>query len=107
MKRLSILGSTGSIGTQTLDIVRASKDIEVVALSCGKNIDLFEKQIREFKPKFASIENEELAKDLNINSIELADLILLCEDKFGIEINEDDTNKFITVGDVVNYLESL
>ena len=49
----------------------------------------------------------ELAKDLNINSIELADLILLCEDKFGIEINEDDTNKFITVGDVVNYLESL
>ena len=49
----------------------------------------------------------ELAKDLNINSIELADLILLCEDKFGIEINEDDTNKFITVGDVVNYLENL
>ena len=49
----------------------------------------------------------ELSKDLNINSIELADLILLCEDKFGIEINEDDTNKFITVGDVVNYLENL
>ena len=49
----------------------------------------------------------ELSKDLNINSIELADLILLCEDKFGIEINEDDTNNFITVGDVVNYLENL
>ena len=48
----------------------------------------------------------ELSKDLNINSIELADLIMLCEEKFGIEINEDDT-KFTTVGDVVNYLESL
>ena len=49
----------------------------------------------------------ELSKDLNINSIELADLIMLCEEKFGIEINEDDTTKFITVGDVVNYLETL
>ena len=49
----------------------------------------------------------ELSKDLNINSIELADLIMLCEEKFGIEINEDDTNKFTTVGDVVNYLEAL
>ena len=64
MKKIAIIGSTGSIGTQTLDIVRANKDIEVVALSCGKNIDLFEKQIREFKPALASIENEELAKDL-------------------------------------------
>ena len=77
MKKIAIIGSTGSIGTQTLDIVRANKDIEVVALSCGKNIDLFEKQIREFKPKFASIENEELAKDLkerlsDISGVEIA-----------------------------------
>ncbi|HCA21261.1 MAG TPA: 1-deoxy-D-xylulose-5-phosphate reductoisomerase [Lachnospiraceae bacterium] len=77
MKKIAIIGSTGSIGTQTLDIVRANKDIEVVALSCGKKIDLFEKQIREFKPKFASIENEELAKDLkerlsDISGVEIA-----------------------------------
>ena len=77
MKKIAIIGSTGSIGTQTLDIVRANKDIEVVALSCGKNIDLFEKQIREFKPIFASIENEELAKDLkerlsDISGVEIA-----------------------------------
>ena len=77
MKKIAIIGSTGSIGTQTLDIVRANKDIEVVALSCGKNIDLFEKQIREFKPKFASIENEELAMDLkerlsDISGVEIA-----------------------------------
>ena len=49
----------------------------------------------------------ELSNDLNINSIELADLVMICEEKFGIEIAEDDANKFITVGDIVNYLESL
>jgi acyl carrier protein len=49
----------------------------------------------------------ELSNDLNINSIELADLVMMCEEKFGIEIAEDDSNKFITVGDVVKYLESL
>ena len=49
----------------------------------------------------------ELSKDLGINSIELADLLMLCEDKFNIEISEEDSNKFITVGDVVNYLETL
>lgn len=49
----------------------------------------------------------ELSRDLGINSIELADLIMICEEKFGIEIAEEDSNKFVTVGDVVNYLESL
>ncbi len=49
----------------------------------------------------------ELAGDLGINSIELADLVMLCEDKFGIEIKDDDIHKFVTVGDVVTYLESL
>jgi acyl carrier protein len=49
----------------------------------------------------------ELAGDLGINSIELADLVMLCEDKFEIEIEDADINKFVTVGDVVNYLESL
>lgn len=48
-----------------------------------------------------------LSKDLGINSIELADLVMLCEEKFDIEIPEDDSNEFNTVGDVVNYLENL
>lgn len=46
----------------------------------------------------------ELINDLGINSLELADLILLCEEKFGIEIKDDDIHKFITVDDVVKYL---
>lgn len=49
----------------------------------------------------------ELSGDLGINSIELADLVMLCEDKFGIEIEDTDINKFVTIGDVVNYLETL
>ena len=49
----------------------------------------------------------DLSKDLNINSIELADLIMLCEEKFDITIDDEDLHKFITVGDVVSYLEGL
>ncbi len=49
--------------------------------------------------------NAELANDLGVNSLELADLVLVCEDEFGVEFNEDDIHKFITVGDVVEYLE--
>ena len=49
----------------------------------------------------------ELSNDLGINSIELADLVMLCEDKFGIEINDEDIRKFTTVGDVVAYLENM
>ncbi len=49
----------------------------------------------------------ELSNDLGINSIELADLVMLCEDRFGISINDDDIRGFITVGDVVKYLEEL
>lgn len=49
--------------------------------------------------------DSKLAGDLGINSIELADLVMLCEDKFDIEIKDDDIHNFITVGDVVKYLE--
>ena len=47
----------------------------------------------------------ELTNDLGINSIELADLVMLCEDKFGVEIVDEDIHKFVTIGDVVAYLE--
>lgn len=59
VKKIAILGSTGSIGTQTLEIVRENPDLKVVGLSAGKNIDLMEKQIREFKPEIVSLQSEE------------------------------------------------
>ena len=64
MKKIAILVSTGSIGTQTLEIVRTNKDIKVTALAAGRNIDLLEKQIREFEPKLAAVWSEELASEL-------------------------------------------
>ena len=64
MKKIAILGSTGSIGTQTLEVVRENGDIEVTALAAGSNIALLEKQIREFHPKMAAVWSEEKAKEL-------------------------------------------
>ena len=63
MKKIAILGSTGSIGTQTLEVVREQKDIEVVALACGSNVSLLEKQIREFHPRAVALWKEEDARE--------------------------------------------
>ena len=51
-------------------------------------------------------EDAELSADLGINSIELANLIMICEEKFDITIDDDDIHKFVTVGDVIEYLEA-
>ncbi|MDD2980248.1 MAG: 1-deoxy-D-xylulose-5-phosphate reductoisomerase [Hespellia sp.] len=64
MKKIAILGSTGSIGTQTLEVVRENRDIQVVALAAGSNIELLEKQIREFHPKTVAVWKEEKAAKL-------------------------------------------
>ena len=64
MKKIAILGSTGSIGTQTLEIVRNNGDLEVTALAAGNNIDLLEQQIREFRPKLAAVWKKERAAEL-------------------------------------------
>lgn len=64
MKTIAILGSTGSIGTQTLEVVRENQDIRVAALAAGNNIALLEQQIREFTPKTAAVWTEEKAKEL-------------------------------------------
>ena len=66
MKKIAILGSTGSIGTQTLDIVRANNDLEVVAIAASTSIEALEKQIREFKPKLVCAYNEKAARELKV-----------------------------------------
>lgn len=66
MKKVAILGSTGSIGTQTLDVVRANADLEVVGLAAGSNVEMLEKQIREFHPKLVAVWKEEAARDLAV-----------------------------------------
>lgn len=64
MKRIAILGSTGSIGTQTLEVVRENGDIEVLGLAAGSNITLLEEQIRQFHPRLAAVWSEEKAREL-------------------------------------------
>ena len=64
MKKIAILGSTGSIGTQTLEIVRNQPDLQVVSLAAGTNTALMEQQIREFRPRMAAMWSEEAAADL-------------------------------------------
>lgn len=66
MKYISILGSTGSIGTQTLDVVRKNNDIKVAAITAGSNIKLLAEQIREFRPLLACVGSDELAKELKL-----------------------------------------
>ena len=64
MKHVAIIGSTGSIGTQTLEIARWNQDIKICALSAGRNIDLLEKQAREFRPEIVGLWDEKLAEEL-------------------------------------------
>ena len=71
MKKIAILGSTGSIGTQTLDIVREQGDIQVVAMAAGSNIRLLEAQMREFKPSLVSVWDEKKASELRTNTKDL------------------------------------
>ena len=71
MRKIAILGSTGSIGTQTLEVVRANQDLQVGALAAGGNVELLEAQIREFHPSLAAVWTEEKAKELKMRTADL------------------------------------
>jgi 1-deoxy-D-xylulose-5-phosphate reductoisomerase len=71
MRQISVLGSTGSIGTQTLQVVRNNKDIHVAALAAGSNVDLIEQQIREFRPELAVLWEEKKAEELKLRVADL------------------------------------
>ena len=78
MKKISVLGSTGSIGTQTLEVVRQNQDkLVITAMSAGRNVDLFEKQVREFKPAIACMGDEEAAADLKQRIADLSGIRVL------------------------------
>ena len=66
MKKIAVLGSTGSIGTQTLDVVRANKDLQVLGISAGRNVKKLEEQVREFHPRLVAVWEEEAAKELAV-----------------------------------------
>lgn len=85
MKKITILGSTGSVGTQTLDVVRNNRDIQVVSLVAGSNIERLEEQIREFRPRVVSVWDEEKAivlkervKDIKVEVLAGMDGMIAC-----------------------------
>lgn len=109
-QKLSILGSTGSIGTQSLDVAR-KQGYEIVALTAGSNVKLIEKQIREFKPKYAALADETAAKQLQIavkdtNTRVLSGLEGVCE---CAAINEADTvlNSIVGIAGLVPTLTAI
>ncbi|MBQ4057725.1 MAG: 1-deoxy-D-xylulose-5-phosphate reductoisomerase [Lachnospiraceae bacterium] len=82
MKNIAILGSTGSIGTQTLDVIRYNDDLNLVAISAGSNIALLEEQIREFHPQLVAVWSEIKAKELRLA---IADVTPTCKVVSGME----------------------
>lgn len=71
MRKIAILGSTGSIGTQTLEVVAEHGDLEAAALACGENIKLLEEQMRRFRPKLVAVWSQKAAKELRENTADL------------------------------------
>ena len=82
MQKVSILGSTGSIGTQTLDVIRQNEDLKLIAVSAGRNITLLESQIREFHPQLAAVWSENDAESLQLS---IADVEPPCKVVYGME----------------------
>ncbi|MDE5864592.1 MAG: 1-deoxy-D-xylulose-5-phosphate reductoisomerase, partial [Lachnospiraceae bacterium] len=82
MKNVAILGSTGSIGTQTLDVIRHNENLALTAISAGSNITLLEEQIREFHPKLAAVWSKSNAEALRLA---IADVEPACKVVFGME----------------------
>jgi len=82
MKNVAILGSTGSIGTQTLDVIRHNEELNLVAISAGSNITLLEEQIREFHPQLVAVWSENKAKELQLA---IADVTPACKVVSGMQ----------------------
>lgn len=100
MKCLSILGSTGSIGTQTLDIVRRDgENFKVTALAAGKNAELMEKQAREFCPTLVCLKDEKAASDLKVRLADTSVKVVAGDEGLGQAATEKDAD--ITVGAIV------
>lgn len=71
MRKIAILGSTGSIGTQTLEVVSEHQDFDVAALACGENIRLLEKQMRKFRPELVAVWSEKAARELKVSTADM------------------------------------
>ena len=104
--KIAILGSTGSIGTQTLEIARAYPQIKICAISAHSNIDLLEKQAREFKPRLVAVTNEEKAKDLKIKLADTDIKVVSGREGLNAAATVQEANTLVTGGHIVTRLAS-
>jgi len=95
MKKISILGSTGSIGTQTLEVADFLGDVQIEALSAGGNTELLEKQIRKYRPKIAAVADEKKAAELKISVSDTETKIVSGEEGL-IEVAKCDADAIVT-----------
>ena len=102
MKNIAILGSTGSIGTQTLDIVRANGDLNITALTAHKNTELLERQVREFRPGLVCMYDSQAAEDLKIRIRDLP--VKVVDGMDGLVEAAAGTDAEIVVGAVVGMI---
>lgn len=98
MKKIAILGSTGSIGTQTLEIVRNNKDLQVVAMAAGCNVELMEKQVREFQPELVCMQTAEAAVDLRQRLHDLSGVRVTCGMEGLLEVASHPTSQVLVTG---------
>lgn len=96
MKKISVLGSTGSIGKQTLDVVRKSDNLKITTLSAHKNVKLLEEQIREFKPKYACMTDTDAARDLSVRIKDTNTKVLSTTDGICECMDKDDSETVVT-----------
>ena len=96
MKKIAILGSTGSIGTQTLEIVDENNDLSVTALAAGSNIELLEKQIRKYRPALAAVWSEEKARQLKERVADLPVEVLSGVDGLLAAASQGDADMVVT-----------
>ena len=97
MKNVAIIGSTGSIGTQTLEIARANDDLNIAALAAGKNVKLLEQQAREFRPEIVGIWSEKDAASLR-QSLSDTDIRVVSGMDGLIEIAELESSDILVTG---------
>ena len=96
MKNVAILGSTGSIGTQALEVARLQGDINITAICANTNVELAERQIREFKPKYAAMMNEKAAQELKIKTADTDTKVLSGMDGFIRCVHDEETDMVLT-----------
>ena len=105
MKKIAVLGSTGSIGTQTLEVVRNNGDIKVTALAAGSNIEALEAQIREFRPEKVCVFQEEKAKELKDSLAQIEEQLTTAKTEISEKVHTENVKCYRNISDLFRSMD--